>query len=324
MLVTGGAGYVGAHCCKALASAGHRPVVVDTLENGHRDFVRWGPLEVGDVCDPAFLDTLFCRYRIAAVMHFAAYISVAESTENPGRYFDNNLGGTRSLLGAMHRGGVNRLIFSGTAAAYGVPDEVPIPIDAELRPINPYGESKVAAEQAIRDSAEQDGLRYAIFRYFNACGADPEGEIGEWHEPETHLIPLALDAALSGRALNVFGDDYPTEDGTCVRDYIHVTDLAEAHVAALQRLLDGGPSMTLNLGTGRGHSVREVIAAVEQISGHKVARNMSPRRAGDPPVLVADPAAAHEQLGWVPRLSNLRTIVQTAWAWESQRRRSTT
>lgn len=315
VLVTGGAGYVGAHSCKALAEAGYTPVAYDNLAHGHEQAVQWGPLERGDIADRARLDEVFERHRPVAVMHFAAFIAVGESVSDPGKYYRNNVGGTIALLDAMVEQGVKPLVFSSTAAVYGTPDAVPIPEDASLAPINPYGRSKLTSERMIDDYASAHGIRYALLRYFNACGADPEGETGECHEPETHLIPLALDAASGKGELTVFGEDYPTRDGTCVRDYINVTDLAEAHVAALQSLLDGGESMALNLGTGHGISNREVLDAIARVTGNPVPHTVGERRPGDPPELVADPSLAEKTLGWKARNSDVDTIVETAWRW---------
>jgi UDP-arabinose 4-epimerase len=315
VLVTGGAGYIGAHACKALAKAGHRPVTFDSLVHGHRDAVRWGPLEEGDLLDGERVERLFSDYDFACVMHFAAFIAVGESTVDPGKYYRNNVGGTLSLLQAMARHGVDAIVFSSTAAVYGTPEIVPIPESAALAPINPYGWSKLTSEQMIADFGEAHGIRYTVLRYFNACGADPDGEIGEDHEPETHLIPLALEAVTGGKPLTLFGEDYPTPDGTCIRDYIHVADLAAAHVAALERLRGGAQSATLNLGTGRGVSIRDVFQAIERVTGQEVPHIVGPRRSGDPAALVAGPARALQQLGWTPLASDIDSIVESAWRW---------
>ena len=320
VLVTGGAGYIGSHACKILARAGYRPVVFDNLSRGHRAAVRWGPLVEGDLTDRAKLVEALRRHRISVVMHFAAYAYVGESVAQPAVYYANNLGGSLSLLEAMREAGVGTIVLSSTCATYGTPAEVPIRETAPQLPVNPYGETKLAIERALRWFGEAYGLRWASLRYFNAAGADPESEIGELHEPETHLIPLVLQAALGERAqVEIYGTDYPTPDGTAVRDYVHVQDLAEAHLRALEHLGAGGRSLALNLGTGRGHSVREVIQTAEAVSGRTVPCRETARRPGDPPVLVADPGLAAEALGWRARFSDLDVIVQTALAWHASR-----
>ena len=319
ILVTGGAGYVGSHACKALARAGYRPITYDRLIHGHREAVRWGPLVEADLADAERLTDTLKRFDVAAVLHFAAFAYVGESVEQPGLYFRNNVANTLTLLEAMRTSAVRHIVFSSTCATYGIPDRVPISESAPQRPVNPYGESKLMVERMLHWYGSAHGFTHAVLRYFNAAGADPEGEIGEHHDPETHLIPLVLQAALGERTqIDVLGTDYPTPDGTAVRDYIHVQDLAEAHVRALDLLLRGGLSITVNLGTGAGHSVREVIAAAERVTGRRVPRREAPRRFGDPPVLVADPARARELLGWTPKLSDLDTILKTAWAWHSR------
>jgi len=319
ILVTGGAGYVGAHACKALAAGGYRPVVYDNLVYGHEAAVKWGPLETGELADRARLDEVIARYRPQAVMHFAAFTFVGESIADPGKYYRNNVAGTLSLLEAMRDQGIGKLVFSSTAATYGTPETVPIPESAAKAPINPYGHSKLAAEQMIADFGAAHGLRAAALRYFNAAGADADGEIGECHEPETHLIPLAMRAVTGDTPpLTVFGDDYPTPDGTCIRDYIHVSDLAAAHVLALGRLEQREGFDAFNLGTGAGASIREVLQAVEKVAGKPVPHAVGPRRAGDPAVLVSDPGKANRELGWTPFSSDLETIVSTAWAWHSR------
>lgn len=316
ILVTGGAGYVGSHVCKALASRDFLPVVYDNLVHGHREAVRWGPLEVGDIADRAALDVAIAKQRPAAVMHFAAFTYVGESVTDPGKYYRNNVAGTLSLLEAIRDAGIGRLVFSSTAAAYGTPKIVPIQEDAPKNPINPYGQSKLIAENMIADFSAAHMIRAVRLRYFNAAGADPDGDIGELHDPESHLIPLAMQAVTGdGPPLILFGDDYPTPDGTCIRDYIHVTDLADAHVRALD-WLDGNPGAhAFNLGTGKGASVREILAALEKVAGKPVPHSIGPLRAGDPAELVSDPAKAMRELGWTPRMSDLDTIVATAWAW---------
>jgi len=316
ILVTGGAGYVGAHACKALDSAGYQPVVLDNLVYGHEQAVRWGAFERGDIADRTRLDEVFERHKPMAVMHFAAFAYVGESVTEPGKYYRNNVAGTLSLLEAMRDHGVSQLVFSSTCATYGVPDKVPIPESAPQRPINPYGTSKLMVETMLRDFDAAHSIRSIALRYFNAAGADPDGDIGELHDPETHLIPLALDAVIGrGPPLTLFGDDYDTTDGTCIRDYVHVSDLADAHVLALQVLDQGGASDAYNLGTGNGVSVREVLAAVERVTGKPVPHSVGARRPGDPAELVSEARRAASELGWRPRLSDLDTIVSTAWAW---------
>jgi UDP-arabinose 4-epimerase len=322
ILVTGGAGYIGSHACKALAQAGYRPVVYDDLSRGHRDAVRWGPLVEGGLADQARLANTLRRFRAAAVMHFAAYAYVGESMRDPALYYRNNLAGTLLLLEAMRETRVDRIVFSSTCAVYGTPETVPIRESAPLRPINPYGETKLAIERALHWYGEAYGLRSVALRYFNAAGADPDAEIGERHDPETHLIPLVLDAALGlGGPVEIFGGDYPTPDGTAIRDYIHVSDLADAHVRALA-FASGERSAAFNLGTGRGHSVREVIAAAERASGRPVPCRTATRRPGDSPILVADASRAGEHLGWRPGLSDLDSIIGTALAWHAGRQQS--
>ena len=319
ILVTGGAGYVGSHACKALAAAGYAPVVYDNLSRGHCEAVRWGPLVEGDLHDSAKLVATLKAHRITAVMHFAAFAYVGESMADPENYYWNNVGGTLALLGAMRAAGVAQIVFSSTCAVYGVPRQLPIRETAAMAPLNPYGDTKLVIERMLHWYAAAYRVRYLALRYFNAAGAYPEGEVGEDHSPETHLIPLVLRAALGrGEPVEIYGTDYPTPDGTAIRDYIHVTDLADAHVRAITDLAAGGDSAALNLGTGQGSSVRQVIAAVERISGRQVPHRLAARRPGDPPELVADPAAARTRLGWRPRCSDLDTIVRTALAWETR------
>jgi UDP-glucose-4-epimerase GalE len=318
ILVTGGAGYIGSHAVRLFLARGHDVWVYDNLSEGHRAAAPADRLLDGDLADTARLDHALIDRRIEAVVHFAAFAYVGESVENPAKYYRNNLVNTVNLLECMRRAGVGRIVFSSTCATYGIPERVPITEDEPQRPINPYGRTKLAVEFALGDYARAYGWGYAALRYFNAAGASPQGDLGEDHSPETHLIPLAIQAAQGLRPeLSVFGTDYPTPDGTCVRDYIHVDDLAEAHLLALERLRPG-QELRLNLGTGRGYSVREVIQTVEAVSGKKVPYKEGPRRPGDPPVLVASAAKAERELGWKPRYTDLRSIVETAWNWQSR------
>ena len=320
ILVTGGAGYVGAHACKALAKRGYRPIAYDNLVYGHEAAVKWGPLEIGDIADRARLDAVIAQYRPQALMHFAAFTYVGESVADPGKYYRNNVAGTLSLLEALRDHGIGKMVFSSTAAVYGTPDKVPIAEAATKAPINPYGLSKWTSEQMIADFGVAHGLRSAVLRYFNAAGADPDGELGECHDPESHLIPLAMQAVTGdGPPLTLFGDDYPTPDGTCIRDYIHVADLANAHVQALEQLDHRDGAEVFNLGTGHGVSVREVLDAVGRAAGKPVPHSIGPRRAGDPAELVSDPGKANRELGWKPAMSDLDTIVDTAWAWHNRK-----
>jgi UDP-glucose-4-epimerase GalE len=316
ILVTGGAGYIGSHVCKAIAEAGYTPVTLDNFIYGHRWAVKWGPLVEGDVADTALLRQTFDEYEIDAVMHFAAYAYVGESMAEPGKYFRNNVINTIRLLDAMVEHDIGSIVFSSTCASYGLPERVPIDEQHTQRPVNPYGESKLFIERALHWYSMAHGLRVAALRYFNAAGADPDAEIGEDHDPETHLIPLVIEAALGQRShVDIYGSDYPTPDGSAIRDYIHVTDLATAHELALEKLLTGTENLFLNLGTSQGHSVREVIAKVEQLSGMKIDARLAPRRAGDPAELVAATGRAAEVLGWKPGYSSLETIVETALNW---------
>ena len=313
ILVTGGAGYIGSHACKALAQAGYRPIAYDNLRYGHKEAVRWGPLVEADIADIDRLRDAMERFDVAAIMHFAAFALVSESVEQPLIYFRNNVAGSVALFEAMNAQHIRHIVFSSSCATYGVPQHVPITERADQKPINPYGESKLMVERVLDWCGRAYQSTYAMLRYFNAAGADPDGLTGEDHSPETHLIPLVLDAALGRRPhVNMYGTDYPTADGTAVRDYIHVKDLADAHVRTLEYLLRGGASVALNLGTGQGHSVREVIAAAERVVGHPIPVRESPRRPGDPPVLVADPSRSRELLGFVPGYSDLDTILRTA------------
>jgi UDP-arabinose 4-epimerase len=318
VLITGGAGYIGGHSAKALAGAGFYPVVVDDLRTGHRSAVRWGPLVEADLADKAALGKVFETYPISAVIHFAGSAYVGESMAAPHLYFQNNVGCALSLLDTMREHGVDRIVFSSSCATYGRPQAIPITEEHPQQPVNPYGESKLMVEKILYWYARAFGLRYTILRYFNAAGADPNGELGEMHQPEPHLIPRVIASALGSLShVEVYGTDYETVDGTAVRDYIHVTDLAEAHVAALRYLESGGAAAAFNLGTGMGHSVRQVIAAVEQVSGRKVPFQDLPRRAGDPAELVADACQAMRHLAWSPQHSDLQRIVETAWNWHT-------
>jgi len=319
ILVTGGAGYIGAHACKALAKAGFEPIAYDNLIYGHREAVRWGPLIEGDLADRVLLTETIKRHEIAAIMHFAAFAYVGESVEKPEKYFHNNVVNSFGLLECMLATGVKTIVFSSTCATYGLPETMPIREDTPQRPVNPYGESKLMIERALHWHGVAHGLRHIALRYFNAAGADPAAEIGESHSPETHLIPLILDAATGRRAqIDVYGTDYPTPDGTAIRDYIHVQDLAEAHVLALRYLQGGGASTALNLGTGEGHSVRQTIETAKRITGRAIPSRDTARRPGDPPILVADASRANTLLGWKPALASLDRIVETAWLWHQR------
>jgi UDP-glucose-4-epimerase GalE len=321
VLVTGGAGYIGSHACKALAARGHTPVTYDDLSHGHREAVRWGPFEQGDIGDRDRLTAVLRRHRPVAAMHFAGLIAVGESVREPAAYYRVNVGATLSLLDGLRHAGVDCVVFSSSAAVYGAPDKLPIAEDAPLAPTSPYGRSKLMVEQMLADHGRAYGLKWMALRYFNAAGADPDCEIGEDHRPETHLIPRALMAACGDIPyLELFGTDYPTADGTAVRDYIHVADLAAQHVAALDHLLAGGDGGCFNLGTGHGWSIRDVIASVERVTGRVVPLRPTGRRPGDPPVLVADPARAQAVLGMNPAFDQLDAIVDTAWNWYRRKR----
>ena len=316
VLVTGAAGYVGSHACKVLAQSGFEPIGIDSLERAGLRELPWGPLEVVDTNDAAGVARVLQRYRPLAALHFAAYAYVGESAARPAMYYGNNFSGSLGLFEALRAAGIGNWVFSSTCATYGVPDTLPIGEDHPQRPVNPYGTSKLMVERMLLDCDFAHGVRSVALRYFNAAGADPDCEVGECHEPETHAVPLAIRTALGEQdAFDIFGIDYPTPDGTAIRDYIHVTDLARAHVLALNYLLDGGASDAFNLGTGQGHSVREVLAAVETVTGRKVRQRAAPRRAGDPPVLVADAGKARERLGWAPEIPGLTDIVRTAVDW---------
>ena len=314
ILVTGGAGYVGSHCVKELLRQNREVVIFDNLDQGVREAVLSEPFVEGDLLWREDLERVFDQYEIDAVMHFAALASVGDSMRNPQRYYENNVIGTLNLLGAMHEHGVKRLIFSSSAAVYGDPDLVPIPEDHRKLPKNPYGRTKWMMEQAMADYAQGYDLRYIALRYFNAAGCDPEGNLGENHDPEEHLIPIVLDVVLGRReTVTIFGTDYDTPDGTCVRDYVHVSDLANAHVLALDALTAGGKSTAYNLGIGNGYSVREVIDSCRRATGRDIAVEEGSRRPGDPAVLVADPTRAIRELGWKPQFTDLDEIMTTAW-----------
>jgi UDP-glucose-4-epimerase GalE len=315
VLVTGGAGYIGSHAAKALKRAGYRVVVFDNLIAGHRAAVKFGELVEGDIADTTAVRAALRRHGVFAVMHFAAFLDVGESVRDPAKYYRNNVIGALSVLEAMAAESVCHLVFSSTCATYGEPIETPIDETHPQQPINSYGESKLAVERALPHFETAHGLRFVALRYFNASGADPDGEIGEDHSPEIHLIPRAIEAATGGRGLQVFGDDYPTPDGTCLRDYVHVSDLADAHVKALESISAGGKSGAYNLATGRPHSVREVIDTVGRVTGRPVPWTLAPRRPGDPAILYAAAHKAQSELGWTPQLGDLETVVRTAWDW---------
>ncbi|KSB89589.1 UDP-glucose 4-epimerase [Caulobacter vibrioides] len=317
ILVAGGAGYIGSHTCLRLAEAGFTPVVYDNLSNGWEDFVRWGPLEIGDVNDPVRLAEVFAKHKPVAVIHFAAFVEVAFSIAEPGAFYGTNVGGAITLIEAARKAGVNKLVFSSTCATYGPPVTLPMDETHPQAPLNPYGRSKLMVEQILRDMDRYKGFRSVVLRYFNAAGADPEGRIGEKHEPETHAIPLAIAAARGERdKFTLYGSDYDTRDGSCIRDYVHVLDLADAHVLALKWLLDGKHSTAFNLGTGEGTSVRELVAAIERRSNRNFPLETVTRRDGDAPILVADSDKARALLGWNPRYG-LDDIIQHAWAWHA-------
>lgn len=319
VFVTGGAGYVGSHCCKAFANAGWNVVVFDNLSRGWREMVRWGDLIEGDILDLESLKAAMARVKPDAVAHFAAFAYVGESVEEPGMYYRNNSLGTLNILDAMRANNVKNIVFSSTCATYGVPVRTPIDEEHPQSPINPYGWSKFIVEKMLADYSVAHDLRYAALRYFNAAGADPDGAIGERHEPETHVIPLAIRGALrNDYTFTIFGNDFDTRDGTGLRDYIHVADLADAHCRALEYLLGGGASDVFNLGTGNGTTVEEIAAAVEYVSGKKLPRKIGPRRAGDPPALVASAEKAERILGWKPQHSDIKNIIASAWRWHAQ------
>ena len=319
VLVAGGAGYIGSHCVRQLLAAGHEPVVLDNFVYGHRAAIPVGVrVHEASLADAAALDRVFAAEQIELVMHFAAYCYVGESVTDPLKYYLNNASATYTLLDAMRRHGVGKFVFSSTCATYGVPTKLPLVEDMPQAPINPYGQTKLDVEQALKAVAHAHGMSFAAFRYFNAAGASEDGSIGEDHEPETHLIPLAIGAALGIRPpLQVFGTDYPTPDGTCLRDYVHIDDLSRAHIAVFEKLKTPGAALFYNLGTGSPASVLEIIRAVEKISGLKVPVNYGPRRAGDPPALFANSTKAQTELGWKPKFATIEPIVATAWRWHS-------
>ena len=318
ILVTGGAGYIGSTTAYVLRQRGFEVVIVDDLSRGHEHNVRNVPLHRLNTLDTRAMASLLTEERFDAVIHFAAYISVGESTEKPELYFSNNVSGSVSLFSAMIEAGVKRLVFSSTAAVYGMPEVVPIPEESPFAPVSPYGESKVMVEKILGWLDQFREFRSIALRYFNACGADPAAGLGEEHEPETHLIPLLFRAIGSGRPVTIFGDDYATPDGTCIRDYLHVSDLADAHVLAVEKLLAGGSSNALNVGTGVGHSVMEVVRAAEEVTGKKAPRVIGPRREGDPAELVANSEKLRRTLGWKPRYPDLRDMVASAWEFEKR------
>ncbi len=316
VLVTGGAGYIGSHTVTELIEKKEDVIIVDNLERGHKEAVLGGKLIVGDLRDKEFLKKLFIENDIDSVIHFAAYIEVGESVSDPLKFYNNNVISTLNLLTAMNEAGIKKIVFSSTAATYGEPENIPILETDKTFPTNPYGETKLSVEKALKWASLSYGIKYVALRYFNACGAHKSGLIGEDHNPETHLIPLVIQAALGKREeIKIFGNDYNTPDGTCVRDYIHVTDLAQAHLLALEELRKGSSSATYNLGNGKGFSVREVIDIVRRVTGKPIKEVLSPRRSGDPAVLVASSEKIKNELNWLPQYSNLADIVETAWNW---------
>lgn len=316
VLVTGGAGYIGSHACKALFDAGYTPVTYDNLSRGNEWAVQWGPLEIGDILDGNRLDEVFSRYRPCAVMHFAALAYVGESVTDPLSYYRNNVTGSINLLRHMVQNGIDKLVFSSTCAVYGIPESLPLTEDHGRAPINPYGQTKAMVEQVLSDLSATGAIRFVSLRYFNAAGADPGGAIGEAHEPETHLIPLVLQVANGQRShVDIYGTDYDTPDGTCIRDYIHVNDLADAHLKALEYLDKGGDSSFYNLGTEHGYSVKQIVENASRISGKRIEVKTTERRPGDPPCLVADAARIKNELGWAAHNSDIDTLLGSAWQW---------
>ncbi len=321
ILVTGGAGYIGSHVCKALAAHDYIPVTIDNLSEGHKDLVKWGPFEEADILHRTQLDGIMHRYRVSAVIHLAASAYIEESFRNPEKYYRNNVQGTLNVLQACHEFGCHRIIFSSSCAVYGVPQKMPIVEGQECEPINPYGRTKLIAENAIRDYSAAHAISFCLLRFFNAAGADEDGDTGEDHFPEPHLIPRILEVASSERPfLQINGDDFPSDDGSAVRDFIHVTDLAIAHVQALKYLEDGGGNDAFNVGTGQGVSVRQVIKIAEAITGRQIPVRISSRRVGDPPILVADPARIFAKIRFRADKSSLENILETAWKWHLLRK----
>jgi UDP-glucose-4-epimerase GalE len=320
ILVTGGAGYIGSHTCKMLRQEGFEPIVFDNFSTGHRELVKWGPLVEGDILDKIAVEQALKTWKPEAAIHFAGSAYVGESVFEPAKYYRNNVAGTLCLAQSLVEAKIDKLVFSSSCATYGAPQSVPIGEDSPQHPINPYGRTKLIAEQMLDEFDTAYGLRSICLRYFNACGADPDGETGEVHDPEPHLIPRAIFAALGTlKEFQVHGSDYPTPDGSPIRDYIHVCDLAAGHIAAVRRLLDGARSQKINLGIGRGYSVKEVIAEIERVTGRPVPHTDGPRRVGDPPCLIADASLAKTALNFQPRWSDLPTIIDTAWRWHSRR-----
>ncbi len=316
ILVTGGAGYIGSHTCKQLKKQGYNPITYDNLSRGHKEFVKWGPLVVGDILDTKKVTETLKEYNIQAVLHFAAFAYVGESVEKPELYYRNNVHGSLSLFEGMIQANVKKLVFSSTCATYGMPEKVPLTEDLLQNPINPYGQSKLMVEKILKDFGTAYNFKSVCLRYFNAAGADVESEIGEWHEPETHLIPLAIDGVLKNKTMKIFGTDYPTPDGTCLRDYIHVSDLAQAHVLALKYLDTAEKNFDyFNLGNEKAYSVKEILTAVEKVSGKKVPAETYSRRPGDPSLLVSDSTKAKNILGWKPEVTNINDIIKTAYDW---------
>lgn len=319
VLVTGGAGYIGSHTCKLLFQAGYNPITYDNLSFGHEWAVQWGPLEVGDINDYERLVSVINEYKPVAVIHFAAFAYVGESVTDPAKYYVNNVSGGLNLLKAMRDNGLKNIIFSSSCATYGIPEQHLIDESTEQKPINPYGRTKLIFEQVLSDFEKAYGINSVSLRYFNAAGADPECEIGEWHKPEPHLIPTILNVALGEiPELSIFGNDYETFDGTCIRDYIHVWDLADAHLKALEYILNADKSQVLNLGTGEGYSIKQVLSIAESVVNKKIAHKFNPRRPGDPPKLVADPRKAFEILKWKTAQSEMYNIIKTAWMWHQK------
>lgn len=319
ILIVGGAGYIGSQVNKLLSQSGYETVVFDNLIKGHRESVKWGKLEIGDLSKIEDIENVFSKYQIDAVFNFAAYIEVGESVIDPEKYYLNNVVTTLNLLSVMRKHGVNKVIFSSTAATFGIPKYTPIDEIHPQDPINPYGRTKLIIENIFKDYEKAYELKYVVFRYFNACGADSAGEIGEWHEPESHLIPILLEAASGKRDFfQLNGTDYPTPDGTCIRDYVHVEDLAEAHLLGLKHLLEGGNSNFYNLGSGKGYSNKEVLEAVKEVTGYDFEVKYGPRRAGDPAILLASFEKIKKELGWIPKYTDVQEIVKTAWQWSQK------